>query len=78
MKIADVIAGTDRAFYVFDSRALHARIRYLQSLLPERVELCYAIKANPFLVREAENAEPHSAVPRSYSFFRPALRRVWF
>ncbi len=56
MKIADVIAGTDRAFYVFDSRALHARIRYLQSLLPERVELCYAIKANPFLVREAENA----------------------
>ena len=38
------------------SRPLQREDPELQSLLPERVELCYAIKANPFLVREAENA----------------------
>ena len=56
MTIANLIASTDRAFYLFDSRILRARIAYLKSLLPERVQLCYAIKANPFLTREAENA----------------------
>ncbi len=39
--------------YVFDIAALKSRIQYLRSALPERVRLCYAVKANTFIVKEA-------------------------
>lgn len=39
-------------FYLFDAGDLKQRIRFLRALLPEQVELCYALKANPFLARE--------------------------
>lgn len=38
--------------YVFEIAALKERVLFLRSMLPKRVRLCYAVKANPFLVRE--------------------------
>lgn len=40
--------------YVFDIKILYQRIEYLKNHLPQRVSLCYAMKANPFLVKELE------------------------
>ena len=42
-------------FYVFDIDVLKNRINYLKSMLPENVHLCFAMKANPFVVKEIEN-----------------------
>lgn len=44
------------AFYVFDTAVLRERIAYLRRHLPERAALCYAVKANPFIVRELKGA----------------------
>lgn len=41
--------------YVFDIPKLKERIIYLKKSLPERVHLCYAIKANTFIVKDIEN-----------------------
>ena len=41
--------------YVFDIPKLKERINYLKKSLPERVHLCYAIKANTFIVKDIEN-----------------------
>ena len=39
--------------YLFDADVLHTRIEYLKEHLAKRIELCYAIKANPFITAEA-------------------------
>lgn len=36
--------------YLFDTAVLHQRIHTLKAALPQDIQLCYAIKANPFLV----------------------------
>ena len=36
--------------YVFDGRTLQKRIETLRAALPANVELCYAVKANTFIV----------------------------
>jgi len=41
--------------YVFDINQLEKRVQYLKEHLPSRVTLCYAMKANPFLIKELEN-----------------------
>ena len=41
-------------FYVFDINVLRDRIDYLNSMMPENVNLCYAMKANPFVVKEID------------------------
>ena len=41
-------------FYVFDIGVLRQRIDYLKSMMPENVHLCYAMKANPFVVKEID------------------------
>lgn len=41
-------------FYVFDIDVLRERIDYLKSMMPENVHLCYAMKANPFVVKEID------------------------
>lgn len=41
-------------FYVFDINVLGDRIDYLNSMMPENVHLCYAMKANPFVVKEID------------------------
>ena len=40
--------------YVFDINVLKDRIKYLRSKLPNKVEICYAIKANTFVVKDME------------------------
>ena len=42
-------------FYVFDIDVLKNRINYLKSVLPKNVHLCFAMKANPFVVKEIED-----------------------
>jgi len=49
----DISKLQDTAYYVFDFRALGQRIDDLRSLLGENIQLAYAIKANPFLVKGA-------------------------
>ncbi len=39
--------------YVFDLGELERRIAFLRANLPSQVELCYAVKANPFIVKQA-------------------------
>ncbi|MBP3729433.1 MAG: alanine racemase [Lachnospiraceae bacterium] len=38
------------AYYTFDEGAAQRRAAYLKSRLPDNVSLCYAVKANPFLI----------------------------
>ena len=53
MSAIDQIIKTNKsAFYVLDIGVLKERVRYLQSRLPKNVSLCYAAKANPFVVKE--------------------------
>jgi len=40
--------------YVYDERVLRSRVAYLRGHLPEHVELCYAMKANTFVVPELQ------------------------
>lgn len=39
--------------YVFDLGELEKRVAFLRSCLPEKVELCYAVKANTFIIEKA-------------------------
>lgn len=36
--------------YVFDTDVLNSRLKLMKSILGERTEICYAMKANPFVV----------------------------
>ena len=47
------IRGIGTPLYLFDEAEFHARSMHLRSLLPPDVELCYAIKANPFIIEQA-------------------------
>ena len=38
--------------HIFDMKVLKERVRFLKSHLPERVSLCYAVKANTFIIKE--------------------------
>ena len=50
----DELLGLARDFgtplYAFDDRVLQARLGRLRSFLPDNVELCYAVKANTFII----------------------------
>ncbi|MCR5006661.1 MAG: alanine racemase [Clostridiales bacterium] len=39
--------------YYFDGEILRDRICFLRKHIPEATDLCYAVKANPFLIKEA-------------------------
>lgn len=41
--------------YVFDSGRLKERVEYLRAHLPKGVRLCYAMKANTFILKELED-----------------------
>ncbi len=51
-RLSLLLEKQDTAFYVFDAAVLKQRIAYLRSKLPKRLELCYAVKANPFISGE--------------------------
>lgn len=40
--------------YAFDARVLAERVRFLRAALPQGTGLCFAIKANPFVLPELE------------------------
>lgn len=48
--IQEVLQTEKTPLYVFNIAELERRIAYLKRQLPSRVELCYAIKANTFIV----------------------------
>jgi len=50
--INELIEKVATPFYVFDIDTLKKRVNYLKEMMPENVTLCYAMKANPFLVKE--------------------------
>ena len=41
--------------YVLDIRKIKKRIKYLKNKLPEKIKICYAIKANTFIIKDIEN-----------------------
>ncbi len=45
-----LIKNVKTPFYVFNIDKLHERINYLKENLPENVRLCYAMKANSFIL----------------------------
>ena len=53
--LKEIIQKCNTPVYVFDINVLKERIKYLRSKLPKKVELCYAIKANTFVVKEMED-----------------------
>ena len=51
--IADACRRFGTPFYLLDLEDFRERIRSLRDVLGDRVQLCYAVKANPFLIRTA-------------------------
>ena len=50
---ATLLAHLPTPFYAFDLAALRRRVEYLKASLPPEVQLCFAVKANPFLAAAA-------------------------
>lgn len=55
MNINDIIKSRETSFYVFDTAKLRKRIRDLRKSLPERIRICYAVKANTFIAGAIKN-----------------------
>ena len=53
--IKELVENLTTPAYVFDIPKLQQRVKYLKSSLPENVDLCYAIKANTFIVEDIED-----------------------
>ena len=53
--IKQLIENFKTPAYIFDIQKLKNRVKYLKESLPENVLLCYAIKANTFIVKEIED-----------------------
>lgn len=49
-----LIQANAGAFYVFDTEILKQRVAQLRALLPADVQLCYAVKANTFIIGAIE------------------------
>lgn len=50
--IENILNNFETPIYVFDIDKLKKRIQFLRDNLTKRIELCYAIKANTFIVKE--------------------------
>lgn len=53
--IKNVAENYETPTYVFDIKTLKNRIKYLRDSLPDGVKICYAIKANTFIVKDIES-----------------------
>ncbi|MDO4477923.1 MAG: alanine racemase [Lachnospiraceae bacterium] len=53
-KIKALLATETTPLYVYDTAVLKNRVAYLKAQLPERVSLCYAMKANAFIIKALE------------------------
>lgn len=56
MNYKKLISELQTPFYAFDLDILRKRIDFIKSSLPEKALLCYAVKANTFIIGEAEKA----------------------
>lgn len=54
-EIKYLIENYKTPFYFFDMNILKERIKFLKSKLPQKVKLCYAIKANSFILKDIED-----------------------
>lgn len=50
----DVITNLATPAYVFDIDVLQERIKFIQDMLGDNIQLCYAMKANPFVIQSIE------------------------
>ena len=48
----EVLAENKTAFYIFNTLCAKKRIEYIRSKMPESVKICYAVKANTFIIKE--------------------------
>ena len=55
LEIDDILKKYNTPLYLFDIKDLKNRIKYLRDKLPNRIKLCYAIKANTFIVKDIED-----------------------
>lgn len=53
--------------YVFDADLFHERVRAIQDYLGDRAEICYAMKANPFLVGHTEGLKIEVCSPGEFA-----------
>lgn len=49
-KYIDIAVQYGTPYYVFELKALRDRVKSIQSILGKKVQICYAMKANPFLI----------------------------
>ena len=49
-QLKELLRKSSTPLYVFDLAELKRRVQYLRQVLPEKVKLCYAVKANPFIL----------------------------
>ena len=50
-----IIEDDNTPAYIFDIKVLKERIKYLKKMMPKDIRLCYAIKANTFIVNDIES-----------------------
>ena len=55
MEYQEIIEKYETPFYLFDIKTLSDRIDYLKLKLGKRADLCYAVKANTFIIKELIN-----------------------
>lgn len=48
----ELLQNNKSAFYVFDTTEIKERIEYIRDHIPESADLCYAVKANTFVIKE--------------------------
>lgn len=51
-QLIKLLAGKETPFYAFDLDRLRRRIQALRKALPDHIHLCYAVKANTFILKE--------------------------
>lgn len=54
-KLRELIKKEKTPLYVFDMEILNKRVQFLKEHLPKKVKLCYAVKANSFIIDELNN-----------------------
>ncbi len=53
-RIKELLDSYQTPMYVFDISTLKKRVKYLKNSLPDNVKLCYAVKANTFIMKELD------------------------
>lgn len=51
----DILKKYETPLYVFDIERLKNRIKFIKHHLPKRIKVCYAIKANTFIIKDIED-----------------------